>query len=522
MIRGRLPVLAASVTLVLVGACSADAGSDADNEREQAPTVEYESGVTTPHDRDPEAVDAALARLDPCALIDPAGADVKGYPKSSEVEVRSPHSCEVTNPDQDEVTLTSGVEFETAERFSKELTSLGGAKAYVLASPTNSTFCQVALPVSFTHSIEVRATNYGVGSDACADAKGFAALAAERLGHPERLELPSGPARWSACDILRPAVNPKRNAELRFGWDFTTGMDQCGVWAKSGGSLGSGLELEPTAPTSDLSIWYESSEFDYDDYYGTVAGRRLDGYDSGQCTLDWDEREAPAAVAGGLVLRFEVSASSCKKAKRLVAEIAKVLDGKRVTTAADPQRPVLYAPDESDVGAPGGCVDLAEYATADCKVFVDADVPDDSEELVRAASDEPGVSCAIAEEAVQAHFGEEMSPITAAHGVDVTSQPARMCGFTEPSHSRQVWIDVSPDPLPYEPTSEIDGHDAYDDMVSSEGTRQLWVDVDAGYLYGEVRVTPDRSTGMYSDSPVNEKPLDKLDEAMTEIVAERF
>ncbi|UYM07698.1 hypothetical protein [Solicola gregarius] len=519
MSRARPPLLAACAALILVAACS---GGDADESYDPDPTVAYQSGVETPKDRDEDAVDAALGRIDPCALIDPAGAGVKGFPKSSELDPDGPHVCEVESPDYDEVRAVLGIELAAEDRFTRDLLNLGGAKAYLESSPTNTTFCRVALPVSFTHAIEFTGSSGGVGADACGPAKRFAALAAERLDQPDTLEQVAGPDRAGACDILRRAVDLKNKREFRSGQDFLFGMDKCGVWEAPDQTDTTDLQFEPVAPESYLEIGYSTppnDEFTKD--YGTVRGRALNGYSSGGCVLAWNEWDAPTNVEGNLVARFKASAPSCKAAKRLVAQVTKVVDDTPSSTA-DPQRPVLYAPDESDIAAPGGCVDLAEFATADCEAFVDAEVPEAASDVVGAADREPGVSCSLAGDAVREQFGDSMSPITATHGTDAAGGPAYMCGFTEPTHGRQVWIDVSSDEMPYEPGSEIDGHDAHDLETASEGTRQLWIAIDGGYVYGEVRVTPDRSTGMYSDSPVNDKPLDKLDEAMTDIMAEQF
>lgn len=518
-------LLAAGV-LLLGGtlACSGEGEEPENVLPEPRDRLEYAS-TDIPNDRAADAVSSALGRLDPCALVDPRGGNVPGYPASSEVEARSPHSCEVTNPEGEKVTMTFGVELATSDRFTNQLTSFGGAKAYVLAGPSKHTFCRVALPVSFTHSIEVRASSGGVDSHACADAKGFAALAATRLENPDGFELPAGPTRWTACDVLRSAVELTPKTELRSGWDLTTGLDQCGVWDKSGGSLG-GIELQPVMPHTYLTIEYDDPSPDFPRDLGTVRGRRLNGYHSGACVIEWTERRPPAAIAKGEVARFQVSATSCRKAKRLVADIAKVIDSDRVARPADPQRPVLYAPDEPDIPAAGACVDVANFEQADCEPYADAEAPTNGQETIDEATADPNVNCAIAVEAVQEHIGSTLQPVTALNGTDATGKPRYMCGFVEPTHALQVWIAASKDPMNQEAGSEVAGHPANDVTTKSDGIRQLWVALDGseqpGHLYAEVRVLPSRSTGMYSDSPVDTLPLADLDEAMSDIVAAHF
>ncbi|UPK75380.1 hypothetical protein MU582_01730 [Nocardioidaceae bacterium SCSIO 66511] len=520
--------MALGAALVLASGCTS--GDDADPP-EQETRIAYESGVSTPKDRDEDAVHASLARLDPCALIDPAGASVKGFSKGSEVSVDGPHVCEVDSPRSGEVRVVLGVELGAEDRYTRDLQTIGGAKAYV--DNSDSTFCRVALPVSFTHVIEFVGSGSAVGSDACTSTTGIAEVAATRLEQAESFEQPEGPSRASACAILGEAVDLKKNREFRSGDDFLAGMDKCGVWeAPDAEADGAGLQFEPVAPEQYLEIEYRTPPNDeFPRSFGTVRGRKLNGYDSGGCVLAWNEWDGPKEAGEKLVARFQVSASKCPAAKRLVSAVTKVVDDGPPEPDGT-QEPILYGPDEEDVGAPGGCVDLAEYETADCKAYADSevediDLPSDGEDLVRAGAEDPQVGCAIALDAVREHFGDEMAPITAVNGTDLTGQPAYMCGFTEPTHSRQVWIDLVPEPMPDEPGSQIDGHDAHDVTTASEGTRDLWITIgdDAetdGHVYAKAIVTPDRSAGLDSDAPVDEAPLDDLDDAMTDVMAKHF
>lgn len=158
MALSRTPLALGACAIVVAGVigCSAD-DADQDSSIEPRERVEY-AATEIPEDRAPDAVESALGRLDACALIDPQGAGVKGFPASAELEARSPHSCDVTNDDYKDVSVTLGVELSTKDRFTNELTSVGGAKAYVLGS-SKDTFCRVALPVSLrTRSSSVART----------------------------------------------------------------------------------------------------------------------------------------------------------------------------------------------------------------------------------------------------------------------------------------------------------------------------------------------------------------------------
>ncbi|MDN5856764.1 MAG: hypothetical protein L0K86_28805, partial [Actinomycetia bacterium] len=513
---------ACAVVLVGVVGCS-DAADPAKDDPSPTPRdrIEYAS-QDIPEDRAADAVESALGRLDACALIDPRGVDVKRFSASSELEAQSPHSCAVTNGEYEDVSVTLGVELSTEDRFTNKVTSLGGAKAYILGADKN-TFCRVALPVSFTHTIEFRGSSSGVDSHACATVKSFAAAAAERLDDPDSVELGRDRARQTACNILRPAIDLKRGTEIRYGSDFLSGMDRCEAWE----SPKADDMFVPVSPNAYLSIEYGEPTADYyEEDFGTIAGRQIHGDSSAGCVLAWDERKPPSSVADGDVAQFRVSSTSCKKSERLVSDITTVIDQDRVKSSGAPQRPVLYEPDEADSPAVGACADISTFEESDCEPYADADAPSTGEQTIDEAAADPNVNCAIAQDAVQEHFGADMRPVTAVYGADASGKPRYACGFVEESHALQVWVVASEDPMNQTPGSEIDGHPTHDVTTVSEGTRQMWVALDdperPGHLFAEVRVLPSRDHGMYSDSPVNEKPLEKLDEAMTDIVSAHF
>lgn len=517
-----------ALVLLAAAACSSSSDHTNDNHEdpfEPLPKVEYSSG-SVPQDRDQDAVTAALARIDPCALVDPAGVGLRGYPGTLRPEANGPHVCETINADEDRVRVAVGVELPPEERFNRQLITLGGAKAYV--AKQSSIHCQVALPVSFSHAIEFTGSSMGVDADACAAAKGFAAAAAKRLAHPEDVELGRARDRWPMCDLLGQALGDRPNGtELRFGTDSLDGMDTCGLWQRSGGDFGTGTELEPVAADVSLQVEYGDPEPEPDEF-GTVNGRALSVYryaSATGCMVGWKER--PTLSGGGerRAAWFHVAAPSCSRARKTAAGVTGLLDSGR-PVAAQPQRPVLYASAEPDVAAAGGCVDLRDQAPSDCAPYVPAEVPDDPVETIRAAEADPNVNCALALDAVREQFGERMRPVTAVHGTDADGAPGYACGFLEASHSRQVWIRASSDPMGQDAGSHIDGRPAHDVTTRSDGIRQLWVALDGtsepGHLYAEVLVTPDRRLIAQGYPPVDKKPLQRLDELMADVMAEHF
>lgn len=510
-----------AVGTVLLGssvACSGDDSSADDSQPASLERIEY-ANVDVPEDRAADAVGSALGSIDPCALIDPSGTGVKHLSTGSDVEALSPHACEVSNGVV-RVSARIGAAFSTEDRYNAGLESIGGAKAYVVVPTGDPMLCQVALPVDFTHSIMfVGSYSFADNRDACDNAKAFARAAAKRLEQPDSVAHAKGPANQTACDILRPAVDLNDETELRSGSDFEQGIDQCGVWENvdEGG-------LQPAAPNVELSIEYSDPAFlDYYKKAGTVHGRQLRAHD---CTLAWNERKVPGSIATDQVVRFEIDAQSCNKAKRLTADITKIIDQGRVAKPADPQRPVLYAPGEPDAPAAGACIDVMDSAESKCHPYEKTDAPTDGKETIEAANADPNVNCAIAAEAVEEHFGSNLRPVTAQRGIGQLDTPARMCGFVEESHAAQVWVGVSEGSMSESAGSEIGGQPAHDETTASAGERTISVALgeedEPGYLYGEVLVRPAREDGDFDDSPVDEAPLQKLDEAMTDIVDDHF
>ena len=507
--------LVSAMALLLVGtmACAGQ-DSSSDGQDEAIERIEYVS-ADIPEDRADDAVNAALGRIDPCSLIDPGGVGVP-YLAGGDVEARSPHTCHVSNGVV-QVSVRIGAEFSAEDRYNAIPETLGGAKAYVV-STSDLGMCQVALPVDFAHSIMfVGSYSSSQNRDSCDNAKAFARTAAKRLEQPDEIAYDDEATTRTACDILRPAVDIADNQELRSGWNFEYGIDECGLWAKSGEG-----GLQAVEPEVGLSVEFRDSIPDYYKPAGTVRGRELRAF---ECTMSWIEPgvHKPKGSANAV---FSVSAPSCKNAKNAVGDIADVIDDDRIAKPAEPQTPVLYAPDEPDVAAAGACVDVLDAASLECQPYEETDAPTDGDETIAAASADPNVACAIAADAVEKHFDEDLHPVTAARGVGPLESAGRMCGFVEESHALQLWIGASRESIFEPPTSKIGGYPAHDETTSSLGERTMWVALDddgeSGYLYAEVVVKQSREDGNLDGSAVDTAPLQKLDEVMTDVVADHF
>lgn len=498
-------------------ACSDDS-TDAESGSERPDSL----NVDVPEDRADEAVDAALGRIDPCALIDPAGVGIKRSFAAAHVTELSPHSCGFDD-DAGSVGVVIGAEFSNERRFDASLESLGGAKAYVVPSEGLSS-CTVALPVSFSQAIVLRATPFAATRDACDDAKAFARTAAKRLKRPASVAYPNGPTTLTACELMRQTVDLSDGEEVRHGdEDRTFGVDVCGVMESPGD--GEGSESGSAVSGPQLSIKYTGPSFS-DEYRraGKVRGRRLAVMTLSGCTVAWNE-PAISKSADGRVAQLELVGSSCEETKRFVRDITKVIDQDQPSKSATAQRPVLYQAGKPDAPAPGACIDLVDFAESECRPYVETDAPSDGEETIEAAGEDPNVNCAIATDAIEEHYGASLRPVTAIGRLGMHEADVRRCGFVDESHAIEVWIGVSDEPMRVPGESEIGGHPARDatPTISSDYlTRDLAVALDdedaPGLLYGKVVLRPGRGREYIGD----DGQLDDLDEVMTDIADAHF
>lgn len=329
------------------------------------------------------------------------------------------------------------------------------------------------------------------------------------------------------------------NRVLRSGTDWLTGIDRCGVWQGSGPKLAlSGQQLQPVAPEAYLSLEYTESARDHfaDGYLGAFERLRgtevfVDG--APRCQVSWEAWAAdlPDAEPGDVALAT-VEAKNCRRAKRITTRVMAAME--RPPPTYQPIRQLPYRPDQPDSGAPGACAELTEQAARECAPYVDADLPDDPVELIRHVEADTNVGCAATWDAVRETYGDTLQPVTAT-GVgpvvldeDDEPLPVRDCVFVEPTHQLVVAVRFSSEPLARETGDEIAGHPAAAEEESSGPItqQQRWVALDRaderGHLWLSVTVQPHRRTGMYSNSPVDEAPLDEVDSLAAQIVAERL
>lgn len=538
----RSLALLTTVLLLVVAGCSDGGSSDDRPTWDALPEVERQAPKV--QQRDQDAVLAALARLDPCSLVDPAKARAPGFAADLPTSQQAPHECSVERPgDTYELTVTSGVELPASERYARTRMDLAGAVAYRL-NDVGEGLCFVSLPVSDTHAIEFTGDNAGVG---CRTVTAFAKVAARRLlNEPDMLLRGPGLERRAVCDLFAPAVGTlPRNRLLRTGTDVLSGLDQCGLWKGNGQVLRlghTGRGPDPHHPDAFLQLEYgEPSRQHYAGHPGDfLALAGTDAFVQREdsqlgCRVGWDAwtAESPHTDAGD-VARAEIEAKTCDRARKLARKVMTTIDQPAASHPTVPRLP--YRPTEPDTGVPGACADVPPAAATHCAPYADDDVevPDDPVDLIRHAESDPMVTCAATTEAVRATYGDELVPVALSGSKsvllrdEISPETTPDCLYVEPTHQVLVWVRLSSEAMDSTaaamadfPERKIADHPAR--AGQAENLQERWVALDRaddrGLLHLTVMTQQHRRTGMDPDAKVDRAPLSKIDqlaEALTE------
>lgn len=310
-VRRRLVVAGCVLALGLAG-CDAQGPDDA------APTSTSDHPAPeAPKDRDEQAVLAALARIDMCAVL---GSAVAGTPRAPR-----PSTCEISQPNGGSFRLR--VEpLSTTQRQRFPSRALGGAKAYV-EDFGNS--CAIRFPVSFNLAltIDVHHAAQNKPADPCEVAE--TATVATTLADPAAARTNT---RWEACAALEsvPGIDT-------YGPDPMATMDRC---TKRSSVVV--LSFKYSTPGSTIDGWQR----------GTVGGVEvwtLDerGADPPGCTVEWSQGPAASRYADdGAQLVASLRAPDCGQLTPLVEPLITTL--RQPPPDVEPQRPLLYRPDEPD------------------------------------------------------------------------------------------------------------------------------------------------------------------------------
>ncbi|MFC0622442.1 hypothetical protein [Kribbella deserti] len=230
----------------------------------------------------------------------------------------SPHSCEQETSSLDRLTLSLGVPMDPAKRSTSSVLTVDGAKVYVATSRKSE--CVVDIPVSVTHTIQVKASTAGVLSTAkCEQPKTTAAAVVTRLTNPKKYGARLPAARWSACAALGRALGEPD--------DLTSlDIDSCA------GADGLRLELD-YGKGVDLSAPKHIRQF---------GDRKVRQFKLPECNLQWNQ--GPSGIAGTNFV-VTLQASTCASADKLALGLMKSLNGPAPAQAA-PQHPLTYKANE--------------------------------------------------------------------------------------------------------------------------------------------------------------------------------
>ncbi|MGH3760578.1 hypothetical protein [Actinophytocola sp.] len=371
---------------------------------------------------DERAVLAALRQVDACALLDARAARLSGFPTGSRPVALGPHRCDLRANDGARVSVRLGMSFTARDRLGDFYPrALGGAKAYVERWGNEPrSMCFLHLPVGRSLSVRfaVFAGTASTAGDLCAVAAAFGSVAARRLARPETLRPGADRpmASWDPCAVLGTALDDPYGYHLSHESVGDYGIDGC--------------VADPMRPPVGAAIRLTLG-------YGRahtggvpkrIAGRRTVVSDAPRaCTVQWSN--GPAGTETEQLM--ELSAPDCPRAEQLVAAVLRApTTGSRVV----PRHGLLYRPDEPDLPVAGAC---GYYATdpARCQPYAAVAVPGRKAELVRAATTDIYVNCAIALDAVRERVGATLRPV-----VDDTVG----CVFVEPTRTARVAVRLAP------------------------------------------------------------------------------
>jgi hypothetical protein len=439
---------------------------------------------------------AALRQVDACALLDARAA---GFPAGSRPVALGPHRCELRARDGARVSVRLGIWFPARDRLGDFYPrTLGGAKAYVERWGNEPrSMCFLHLPVSRSLSVRFIALAGATPTarDLCAVAAASASEAALRLARPENLRPGADRpmASWDPCTALGAALDDPYGYHLDHESMGDYGIDGCFA--------------DPVRPPTGEAIRLRLS-------YGRaqnggvpkrIAGRPTMVSDAPEvCTLRWSD--GPAGKDAEQLL--ELSAPDCPRAEQLMTA---VLRAPTTGSPVVPQQRLLYGPDEPDLAVAGAC---AHYAAdpARCQPYAAMAVPGRESDLVRAATVDGHVNCAIAVDAVREQAGDALRPV-------VDDQVG--CVFVEPTRTTRVTVRLAPGRLRAEPTAtrtSIAGMPVrvVESVESPWQVRRLDVALPDG---GTLSVTAHASAknGSMRDDPIDPAQLDVAD-----AVAERI
>jgi hypothetical protein len=365
------------VGFIVVALGLAGCVSQRPNHGPEPPSTVTHPAPQMPTDRDERAVFATLARIDPCAVLQSA--------QLGTLQAERPFTCQAAHPGGGRVEFRVQ-RLPTAPRLKLPSLTVAAVKAYVDAVAN----CTVWLPVSFELAIAIDVRDAPATTDRCVSAQTVATAAATTLADPDAAR---ADPRWDACAALRTAPGTDVASDT---------MDRC-------------LDQHSKAV---LQFKYSTLDYPTDAWRpATISGVEVWTHEdpnpnAPSCFAEWSIGPAASHARNGAQLIASVGAVDCGRVTPLVEPLITTL--RKPPPQVDPQRPLLYRPDEPDSPRPGACAyaDLPESAAATCASYVPVPVPAQTREIDRAAEADANMHCAVALDAIVKHLGGNMRPVT--------------------------------------------------------------------------------------------------------------
>jgi hypothetical protein len=467
------------------------------------PPLPQRPKAPVPADRNPAAVSAALARLDPCALLARITVKVPGLPPDAELDPFGAHTCTRREDIGVALSVRLGSGVDTPHRFFEQTLTVAGAKAYFnhvgVGDPLEGERCRVGVPVSFQDAIDIEVSFASTKErvDRCRTLAVAAAVpVVKALATPQAFPNRLPKAHRDACVLLAEALGEP----LRYpGFTHIGSIDWCKKPAGERHSIGLNVHGVDVGAGDDVL---------------RIGGRTVNRRNYDDCTLSWSD--GPSGLPGrsgrriiDLVVDVGDRTTNCNRAAALAPAVMRVL-AKPAPKPVAPQHPLTYRPGESDVAAAGACADL--WKARSCAPYQPVPAPRGADEVLRRVQADPNVACAIAADTVRKQLGPAYRPVTDLRRNDPNGPYD--CAFVEPSHGLTVWVGVAP-PKPgvtLHPTLKIGGLPASTgsvevsdidpvvrlDTLVVDVTEQVQLTV--GFEFGESR------------SPVSDPPVRSLDD----------
>jgi hypothetical protein len=418
------------------------------NDRSSAPAQESTGTspaeperMPRPADRDPQEVSVALRQLDACGVFDLDAATAADMPKPTLLPT-GPHSCMLV-PTANYTPAVHGVEVMVGDgsnqffQYNGAPVTIGGAKAYEYRHDTTSKLCQLFFPVSFTRAITFEYDTFS-DIDTCQVLRQVAEAAVPRLRSPDTITVDTATrpfAAWDGCLFLAQLLGPDAQNytyQPGSGHDPFSGCETTRLPDSPGSS--------DTATTPQLEVAYDQTPTPGADSRQIGGGKTAEVRTYGRsCSLIWNQADSGTGNQWYAAMVFKLTAATCDTAAQLAGQAVQLAGEAPSDASAQPQRPLLYQPDDPDSAAIGACIDFGVTGgQADCEPYHPVPVPQGTDQIMTAAATNRNVQCAVFTDAIKTHLGPTLNPLTwGAH-----------CFFVEPTHTLLVLVNVDPDNAP--------------------------------------------------------------------------